>query len=305
MTVDAYFNPDFTTPEKLFFLLVAFLGILIADLLIIFGKSFAFQFSKERRDKNKRNMKILEEIQLFYEMIISATSVMSFACAYVILNHVYSLAVSEGIKDGYLGIFVDAWGEWKDFILLLLILLSCILNTILDKLIIPLKRIESEKIATVRMLAMFYAIIVLLCLNVYGDDSEYNPVMMYYLGLMVGRFVYFDASFGDFLMNIKYVILRSPLLLLGLSLTGALSYFGFHMEYFLERNYYIVGVFYAHLFMLAAVFILHHSHIFNLIFRTKERKDDPPEDQEDYEDPEDTEDPEDLEDLEDYYDDEE
>ena len=120
------------------------------------------------------------------------------------------------------------------------------------------------------MLAMFYAIIVLICLNFYGDESEYSPVMMYYLGLMVGRFVYFDASFGDFLTALRNVLMKSPLLLLGLSLSGGLCCIGFKAGYFLERNYYIVGVFYTHLFLLAAVFILHHSHILNLIFRARE-----------------------------------
>ncbi len=267
MTLDAYLNPDFSNPEKLIFFAAAFAGVLICDLLIILGTGFAFLFVRDSEKKSKRNSTTLDVIQMFYEMIISATSVMSFACAYVILNHVYSLCISEGVDSGYLGMFAGIWKDWKDFILLLLILVSCILNTILDKLFIPLNRIEKEEKATIRMLAMFYAIIVLLCLNVYGDESEYSPVMMYYLGLMVGRFVYFDASFGDFLNALKNVFLKSPLLLLGLTLTGALSFLGFNAGFFLERNYYIVGVFYTHLFMLAAVFIINLSHIFNLILR--------------------------------------
>ena len=271
MTIDAYFNPDFTTPEKLLFLLLAFVLVLVSDLIIIGGTSISFAFSKDRKDKNLKNIRIHEELQLFYEMIISATSVMSFACAYVILNHVFSLVGPGG--EGEYALFAETWSDWKDFILLLLILVSCILNTILDKLIIPLRRIEKDKVATVRMLAMFYAIILLLCLNYYGDESEYSPVMMYYLGLMVGRFVYFDASFGDFIEAIKNVFLNLPILILGLTLTGILSYVGFSAGFFLERNYYIVGVFYAHLFMLAAVFILFHTHIFDLIFRVGKKED--------------------------------
>ncbi len=284
MTLDAYLNPDFTTPEKILFFAAALAGVLICDLLIITGTGFAFLFVKGDDKKYKRNSATLDVMQMFYEMIISATSVMSFACAYVILNHVYSLCTAEGIKTGYFGMFTDIWKDWKDFILLLLILLSCVLNTILDKLFIPLNRIGKEQKATIRMLAMFYAIIILLCLNVYGDESEYSPVMMYYLGLMVGRFVYFDASFGDFMNALKNVFLKSPLLLLGLALTGVLSFFGFRAGFFLERNYYIVGVFYAHLFMLAAVFIVNLSHVFNLILREKGRDDGSlPDEDEDFE----------------------
>ena len=268
MSLDAYLNPEFTTPKKLIFFALSLAGIIICNLLIICGTKFAFLFSKGDKDRNTQNEKIQAGVQMFYEMIISATSVMSFACAYVVLNHVYALAASEGMSTGYFKDFINIWENWKDFILLLLILLSCVLNSILDMLIIPLRKIGKDNKATIRMLAMFYAIIVLLCLNVYGDESEYNPVMMYYLGLMVGRFVYFDASFGDFLNALKNVFLKSPLLVLGLALSGGLSYIGFNAGFFLERNYYIVGVFYAHVFLLAAVFILHLSHILQFIFRT-------------------------------------
>ena len=270
MTLDAYLNPDFSTPEKIIFFILSLAGIIVCNILIIAGTGFVFLFSKDRKDRNKKNNRILDTVQMFYEMIISATSVMSFACAYVIFNHVYSLVISEGTQIEYLKIFADTWEQWKDFILLLLILLSCVLNSLLDGLFIPLKRIRKETKASIRMLAMFYAIIVLVCLNFYGDESEYSPVMMYYLGLMVGRFVYFDASFGDFLTALRNVLMKSPLLLLGLSLSGGLCCIGFKAGYFLERNYYIVGVFYTHLFLLAAVFILHHSHILNLIFRARE-----------------------------------
>ena len=161
--------------------------------------------------------------------------------------------------------FISIWEDWKDFVLLLLICLSCVLNSILDKLIIPLKHLSKEEKASIRLLGMFYTILILVYLNFIGDESEYSPVMMYYLGLMVGRFVYFDASFMDFIENIKNAFKNLPLLILGLLTTGVLCFFGFNAGYLLERNYYIVGVFYTHLFMLLAVFIIHHSRVLNLI----------------------------------------
>ena len=44
---------------------------------------------------------------------------------------------------------------------------------------------------------------------------------------------------------------------MGLTLSGLISFLGFQLEFLLERNYYIVGVFYTHLFLLAAVFVIH------------------------------------------------
>nr|MCR5357209.1 hypothetical protein [Lachnospiraceae bacterium] len=163
--------------------------------------------------------------------------------------------------------FVNVWENGKDFILLLLICLSCVLNTILDKIFIPLKKLKKEEKACVRMLAMFYAIIILMYLNNIGDEDAYNPVMMYYLGLMIGRFVYFDASFADFISALKNMLKNIYLLIFALLITGILCYIGFTREYLLERNYIIVGVFYTHLFMLTAVFVLHNSHILHLLIR--------------------------------------
>ncbi|MBQ7583259.1 MAG: hypothetical protein IJT24_01500 [Lachnospiraceae bacterium] len=254
MTIEAYLNPDFGPAEKIIFFIAALLGVTVCLVLILLtAKLTAGRDSFYERSMNR--------VQRFYEMIISGASVMSFACAYVILNHVYSLTEGSGSAFTYM------WENWKDFILLLLICLSCVINTLLDKFIIPLKLIDKDEKASVRMLSMFYVIIILVYLNMIGDESEYSPVMMYYLGLMIGRFVYFDASFSDFIDALKNLFGNLLLLVLGLALTSGLCVYGFNAGYLLERNYFIVGVFYTHLFMLAAVFILHHSHILSLFVK--------------------------------------
>ncbi|WP_026528939.1 hypothetical protein [Butyrivibrio sp. VCD2006] len=266
MTIDAYTNPDFTLPKKFIFFLAALAGIIICDFLILGGTEIVTTCRNREERKRLISERFHNSVQLLYEMIISATSVMSFACAYVVLNHVYSL-IQGTHQSGILGQFMYVWENWKDFVLLLLICLSCVLNTILDKLIIPLKRLSRDDIASIRMLGMFYVILILMFLNVIGDESEYSPVMMYYLGLMIGRFVYFDASFKDFLLAMKNIFIKLPLLMLGLTLSGLLCFFGFEAGFLLERNYYIVGAFYTHIFLLIAVFIFHHSHILNLIIK--------------------------------------
>ena len=269
MTLEAYFNPDFTWPKKLIFLLAALLGVAISIFLMFGGMELLIPARPREGRREMLMERFYSLVQLFYEMIISATSVMSFACAYVILNHVYSLIQTGAGSGADVYYFAKVWESSKDFVLLFLICMSCVFNTILDHLIIPLKRISRESMASVRMLAMFYVILILLFLNIIGDESEYSPVMMYYLGLMVGRFVYFDASFADFLGAIKNTFKKLPLLMLGLGMTGLLCFFGFSAGFLLERNYYIVGLFYTHLFVLLAIFIVHHSHILQLITKEK------------------------------------
>lgn len=271
MTIDAYINPDFGWDKKLIFLLAAILGVFICIFFIIGCVRISVSTMTAKRSVKKREFydRTHNCVQRFYEMIIAGTSVMSFSCAYVIINHISGLATERGVTpdSAWLAMLLNAWSNGKDFVLLLLICLSCVLNSLLDKLIVPLKKTSREEKATVRMLAMFYVIFILIYLNIIGDESEYNPVMMYYLGLMVGRFVYFDASFRDFINSLKNMFKNIYLLIMGLILTGLLCYFGFQKGYLLERNYYIVGAFYTHLFMLAAVFILHHSHILHLLVR--------------------------------------
>jgi hypothetical protein len=280
MTIDAYINPDFVWPQKLLFLLLALLGLVFCILIIIAGVRISVLTMKTEPAVKKREFYELahNRIECFYEMIISGTSVLSFSCAYVVINHIYAKAQDLGGVTGSPGLdgFLKLWAEGKDFILLLLICLSCFLNSLLDRLLIPLKKTSRSEKACVRMLAMFYCIIILIYLNNIGDESEYNPVMMYYLGLMVGRFVYFDASLRDFLQALLNMLKTIYLLILALILTGLLCYFGFSKGYLLEKNYYIVGAFYTHLFMLTAVFILRHSHIFYLFIK-KPKKDPQPE----------------------------
>ena len=269
MTIDAYINPDFTFANKVSFFLIALAGVLVSVFFILGG----VKLSVFRVPKDERRVELYERshnrVQRFYEMIISATSVMSFSCAYIIINHIYSNLHLEKYAAEYAQYkwFVDMWDNGKDFILLLLICLSCLINTILDRILIPLKRINKDEKASVRMLGMFYVIFILLYLNTIGDESEYSPVMLYYLGLMIGRFVYFDASFMDFLIAIKNAAMNLPLLIIGLSVSGYMCFYGFDKGYLLERNYYLVGAFYTHLFLLLAVFIVKHSHLVDLLVR--------------------------------------
>ncbi|MCR5670880.1 MAG: hypothetical protein K6G10_07745 [Butyrivibrio sp.] len=282
MTIEAYLNPDFTFFKKIIFFLVTLAGMGIGLLLIFFVAQFFVEKDLPKRARQLALESAFEDkAQRFFEMIIAGTSVMSFSCAYVIINHVYSL-VQSGVAGALTPAeqnLVNLWTDSKDFVLLFLICLSCVINTFLDSLLIPLTKLSKEERATMRMLAMFYVIILLMYLNLIGDESQYSPVMMYYFGLMVGRFVYFDASFKDFLGALKNMFFNLPYMLLSLILTGLLCMFGFGMGFLLERNYYIVGIFYTHLFMLLCIFAV---HLIWMIKHCKKKKKRPAQQIEDY-----------------------
>ncbi len=279
MNIKAYINPDFTWDKKLIFFIITATAIGISLGLIYIVSMLVLDRDLSGRAKVAAlRDAFVDKSQRLFEMLIAGTSVMSFSCSYVILNHVYSLVQSgaAGHLNHYEKMMIKMWSEGKDFVLLLLILLSCIFNTVLDSLIIPLRKITKEEKATIRMMAMFYVIIILMYLNIIGDESQYSPVMMYYFGLMIGRFIYFDASFKDFLVALKNMFFNSPYLLLTIVLTFLLATLGFKMGFLLERNYYIVGIFYTHLFMLAVIFIIHTVwFIRNLLFHKHYNTEDP------------------------------
>jgi hypothetical protein len=278
VTIEAYFNPDFKMPQMIIFGLIT-LAAMAISLFLIYGVTVLVEKTSRRRGRDYDEEysirdAFVDKSQRFFEMIIAGTSVLSFSCAYVILNHLNTLeqtGVMGSLTAGERAFF-ELWAEGKDFLLLLLILISCVINTLLDSAIIPLKRITRDEKATMRMLAMFFVIILLLYLNYIGDESQYSPVMMYYFGLMVGRFVYFDASFGDFIKALKNMFINLPYMLLNLVLTGGLSFLGFSLGYFLERNYYIMGVFYTHMFMLISIFLIHLIWMIRMLYYKGSRK---------------------------------
>ena len=259
MSIDAYLNPEFTWYKKIIFFLITFLMLSVAVLIIAGIERLLIRERDKDRFEEEFKDRLNDQTQRLFEMIISATSVMLFSCSYVIINHIHTLVTSGAAytDSAVLLAIVDAWSEGKDFFLLLLICLSCVVNTILDKLFIPLNRLSRPEKATMRMLGMFYVIIILIFLNYIGDESQYGPVMIYYFGLMIGRFVYFDASFLDFISALKEVFLNLPVLVLTMTISGLLCLLGFNLGYFLERNYYIVGIFHTHLFMVACVFVIY------------------------------------------------
>jgi hypothetical protein len=259
MSIDAYLNPDFIWYKKLFFFLISFVAISLCIIVIALIQRLRARGRDKEELMEDFEYLLFDQIQRLFEMIIAGTSVMMFSCSYVIINHIYTLITTGAASTDSeaLKLLVTAWSEGKDFVLLFLICLSCVINTLVDSFIIPLTRLPRNEKATMRMLGMFYVIFVLIYLDRVGDESQYGPVMMYYFGLMVGRFVYFDASFRDFLENLKNMFFNLPYLVVNLMITGLLYYFGFSMDFFLERNYYIVGIFYTQLFMLACVFLIH------------------------------------------------
>ncbi len=256
MTFKEYWSHYTDKREMLMFLALslAFSVICVFYILMIVSVKARFVDRSERRQFYYERAH--NTIQRFYEMVFSGASILSFLAIYYLIDRFCGP-----------GAFRDFWDDYKDMLLLLMICLSIVFNNIIDRLIIPLKKISRAERGSVRLLGMLYVILIFAYIKFIYENDNYDGFIMYFLGLMIGRFVYFDASFRDGLKTLEDSLKNFPLLILGLAYTGFMAYTGFTSEYLLISNGVLVSTFIAHIFMIVAIFIIHHSHFMYLFAR--------------------------------------
>ncbi len=66
-----------------------------------------------------------------------------------------------------------------------------------DILFVPLTAIPTRQKASVRLISAFYIILILLYIKFIYHDSNYDSLIMYFITLAVGRFLYFDSTLED------------------------------------------------------------------------------------------------------------
>lgn len=191
----------------------------------------------------------------FYELVFSATSILLFVGIYFQIDYF-------GIGDAYRSV----WETYNGLILLLFILISVMLNSFVDNIIIPLDHVRPGERATMRLAGMVYMIVVFAYIKFFYEDSNYDSIILYFLTLVIGRFVYFDASLESFSQAMKDVFTNIPLLLLALLSTGLVALVGFRSGYLLTQNGVVLNLFIGQLYLLAVIFVIHHG------FRMRERK---------------------------------
>ena len=260
MTYEDYLSHYFNTRDMILFLLIALAGAFVFMLLLVLVGRLTSVGNTAYKRKLDTYYHTYNLVQRFYEMVFSASSILSFLALYYL--------VDRFVLFDEFRIF---WDKYSDFILLVMIVLSIVVNNYLDHLLIPLKKIDSEEKASVRVSGMLYVFFIFFYIKFIYENNNYDGFIMYFLGLMIGRFVYFDASFKDFLKTIGNALKNLPLLILGLAYTGLMCYYGFSSDYLLKSNGVLVSTFFAHIYMIVAIFIIHHSHIIKLFVKKPEK----------------------------------
>lgn len=187
-------------------------------------------------------------MEKYYEMILSSTSMLFFIGAYFLVEHRYFDVSGE---------FYEIWDKYNDFLLLLALIISIFFINFTDTFVIRLKLLYREEKATLRMMAMVYMLIIFAYIKFIYENNNYDSIITYFAIMVVGRFVYFDAAFADFLKNMKKLFLEIPTLVLSVATTAIIAWYGFSTDYLLTSNGVVLSLFIAHMFLILEISIIH------------------------------------------------
>ena len=262
MTFEEYLDHYLAWKDMLFFFLLALAGAIVCMLIIVLYEKIVSVKVPEVHRKKAYSNSLHNTVQRFYGIVMSGASILSFLSVYYLLDRFL-------VEPDYRAF----WDSNKDFLLLLMIVISIVMNNLFDHFIIPLKRINHDERGALRVIGMIYVIMIFMYIKYIYENPNYDGFIMYFLGLMVGRFIYFDASFKDFVRTMKNALRQLPIMLLGLSYTALMCYFGFKYKYLLKSNGVLVSTFFAHVYMVVAIFLVHHSRILYLFTPKKVKRD--------------------------------
>ena len=173
------------------------------------------------------------------------------------LNHIHKVKEISLIDSFYEMVFSSTS-------VLLFLVFSVFMTNWFDILFVPLTAIPTRQKASVRLISAFYIILILLYIKFIYHDSNYDSLIMYFITLAVGRFLYFDSTLEDIRDTLQGVARNLPLLVLMGSYSAIVCWYGFHCGFLLTSNGVILSTLLAHLFMDVSIFVLDKTQLVKL-----------------------------------------
>lgn len=254
--ISHYFDPKSAAP----FLLLSFLGLILVLAIVLITARIQVHQKLNSADYSPRTIRQIHSrhrqreyslIERFFEMVFCSTSILVFLSLYYIIDE----------KIPGVSIY---WQKYQDFILLAFLACSVILNGWLDQALVPLRRITPDQKASIRLVSSFYIVLILLYIKFIYLDDNYDALILYFITLAVGRFIYFDFTWRDFCSTVQGVLANLPLLLLMGGYSSLVCWFGFHSGFLLTSNGVILSTLLAHLFMDASILVLDRTRLLKL-----------------------------------------
>lgn len=178
----------------------------------IFYKQKIEQFVDENNTDeitSKYTLGPYEMIQAFFEVLISN------ACI-ILTIYIYYLVTS-----------VLAFLEpYSNYLLLLLIVISVIINNKIDEKI-GQDMLTAEDKANIRLMSSLSIVLIFACIKIIFDSSDFDELILCYIGLVLGRFVYFDSTWAQFKASIFSLVRHIVPFVVAMFFTYIVSFFGF------------------------------------------------------------------------------
>ncbi|HUM82294.1 MAG TPA: hypothetical protein PLN48_00755 [Lachnospiraceae bacterium] len=240
------------------FMLLAFIGLIVILALILVISRFQSDYRKKYNvqeyivsEMKARKKKPYILIESFYELVFSSTSVLFFLALYYII-------------DARMPNVSDLWESYKDIILLLFICLSVLMTNYMDRFLVRLGNIDNSRKASIRLVSCIYIILILMYIRFIYEDTNYNELIIYFVSLAIGRFIFFDFTVEDFTKTLEGVVGNLPLLLLMVIYSGLMCWVGFRTKFLLTSNGVIISILIAHCFMDISIFVLEKTRLLRL-----------------------------------------
>ena len=218
--------------EAFFSWAVISIFILLSIIVVIFIVTRIILYERRKVDENT-TMEEMDAIvkeyvnrpyeisQMVFEIIICNT------CIIVIMYVYYWLAKNLLFLEKYL-----------EIIMLVLIIIAILLNDFLDE---KLKQdmIKEEDKGNIRLISSCSIIMLFSFLKIYFKTAEYDEFLLCYIGLVLGRFIYFDSTLKEFIRCVKNLKSYFIPLIIAFLLTGIISGIGLHLEVITTNNLFI------------------------------------------------------------------
>ncbi len=194
-----------------------------------------------------RSEEFLLQLEMYCEMLFAATAMLFFVGLYFLIDYQYFPFPDE---------FYVTWEKYDDFLLLLALVFAILMIDLLDHFVVPLRNISSNAKGALRASAMLYMLIIFAYIKFIYDDDNYDAIIVYFIIMIIGRFIYFDVSIHDFTALIKGIYGAFPILAMVLGTTGIMALYGFFSGYLLWNNGVVVSLWIAHLFVILEICVL-------------------------------------------------
>lgn len=239
-------------PETLYFFGISFGVVLFVHFLL----TLVARRGKKKEPENdfiELFGKLTEE---YYELLFSSSCILLFVGIYFLISYDYFSVSQEHWQF---------WVKYEDYLLLGFIILSILFNNLIDHVLVPLKRLDKDTRGILRMAGMLYMLVIFSYIKFIDQNSNYDTILGYFLTLVIGRFVYFDAALRDFFQSVKKMKEIFPVVLFVLLSTALLSLYGFKSEYLLRSNGVVLSLFIAHFFCIVEICIIARTRLFERI----------------------------------------